>query len=402
MIMTLIQGRPVPLLVKEDDVVRSGLRVLLKSHLRPSRARVTWRRTLQLHAAGVAVQAPVALLELRRWGLLRKSVYVGGYAPNAVPIAHLLRGTGRAVIDRNALLATLARELRTMHDGGFYHGDLKDGNILAECRSSGWSITFIDLENVRMTHPITEKERAIDLGRLWLALMPLTEPADRKYFLERYADVAPRMDSVLLRRAVLQRVDALQTRRFSGLSDIGARLKADVMIQPTSAGRKRWVIMVLGSTAAALDAVPLLTVLRRGFPSIRLELLGNSETVAVLAHHPDLDDIITVPSRPGARALVTAIRSLRSHRYEVTIDITDTIYSALLTRATGAGIRIGYRVPSIVTKWLKRITCYTHMIMAKPEQRDRIQYYLLVAKALGLDTDIPTHHSDANADRTPV
>jgi tRNA A-37 threonylcarbamoyl transferase component Bud32 len=402
MIMTVIQGRQVPLLVKEDDVLRSGIRTLLKSHLRPSRARVTWRRTIQLHAAGVAVQAPVALLELRRWGLLRKSVYVGSYTPNAVPIAHLLRATGGAVVGRDSLLRALASELRTMHEGGFYHGDLKDGNILAERRSDTWAMTFIDLENVTVADRISLKERAIDLGRLWLALIPLTEPADREDLLERYATVAPRLDSVSLRQVVMQRIEALQARRFGGLSDIGARLREEAMSQPASARRKRWVVVASGSAAAALDVVPLLAVLRRGFPTVRLEMLGNRDTAAAMAHNPDLDDIVTVSGRPGVRGVASMFRLLRLRQYQVAIDVTDTLSSALLTRATGARIRIGYRVPSIISKWLKRVTCYTHMIMARPEQRDRARYYLLVGKALGLDAEMPARRPDVDVDRTPA
>jgi hypothetical protein len=34
---------------------------------------------------------------------------------------------------------------------------------------------------------------------------------------------------------------------------------------------------------------------------------------------------------------------------------------------------------------MKRATCYTHTIMARPEQRDPVRHYLVVAEALGLD-----------------
>jgi len=82
--------------------------------------------------------------------------------------------------------------------------------------------------------------------------------------------------------------------------------------------------------------------------------------------------------------ITKTMRVLRSHQYDVVIDVTSSVQSALLARATGAGIRIGYRTASTVAKWLKRATCYTHMIMARAGQRERIHHYLLIAEALGL------------------
>jgi tRNA A-37 threonylcarbamoyl transferase component Bud32 len=394
MILPVIQGRSVPVLVKEDDLLRSGVRALLKSHLRPARARVTWRQTIQLHAAGVAVQAPVALLELRRWGVLLKSVYVCGFVANAVPIVRLLRGADRAGAGRASLLKALAFELRAMHDSGFCHGDLKDGNILAERHADEWVITFIDLENVTAEQPITVKGRAIDLGRLWLALIPLTKPVELEAFLDHYASVTPGLDPGSLRRAVMRQMEALQARRYDRLPDVGVRLRNELTIRHPSAPHVRWVLFALGSAAAALEMGPLLALLRREFPTVRLELLGSREAATALGGNPDIDGIMTVSG------WLSTVRSLRACRYQVAIDATDTIASALLTRSTGAGVRIGYRVPSIVSKWLKRATCYTHLIMARPEQRDRVQYYLLVGKALGLHANMFAGPSDVHDGRT--
>ena len=84
------------------------------------------------------------------------------------------------------------------------------------------------------------------------------------------------------------------------------------------------------------------------------------------------------------RGITKTIRVLRSHQYDVVIDATNSVRSALLARSTGAGIRIGYRTASTMAKWLKRATCYTHMIMARAEQREPIHHYLLIAEALDL------------------
>ena len=367
-------GQPVPLLFKEDDLMRSSFRTLLKSHLRPSHVHKSWRHTLQLRAAGIPVPAPVALLERRRWGILQTTVYAGEYLPNALSLALLLRREDVADTDRDSLLATLAKELRFMHDQGFYHGDLKADNILAERRSDRWIITFIDLEGVMAKQCLTEEDRAIDLGRLWWALMPLTTPAIWTRFLEAYSAIAPSIDPLILKQLIDRRVDYLKTRRFGALPRIGA------LLQNTPHQPQRWLIIALEPPQRVFHATPLLTTLRRRFPSLQLDLLVNGRDAALIAQHPDMRVMTVLPDV----SMLSTIRMIRATHYHAVIDLTNRFRSAVLTRATGAKIRIGYRTASTLSKWMKRATCYTQMIMARPEQREPSQHYHLVAEALGL------------------
>ena len=365
-------GESVPLLFKQDDFMRSSFRTLLKSNLRPSHMQKSWRHTLQLRAAGIPVPAPVALLERRRCGVLHTTVYAGEYLPNAVSLAHLLRRGDGAGTDGDALLARLARELRFMHDRGFYHGDLKADNILAERRADRWLITFIDLEGVVAKQCLTEKARAIDLGRLWWALMPLTTPAVWTRFLEAYTEITPSLDRTLLKQQVERRVDYLKARRFGDLPAIGAQLRGNNRSQ-------RWLIIALGTPQEVASTAPLLVALRRWLPNVRLDVLVCAAAVTALAKCPAVHTTISLLPR----AMIRTIRTLRSNHYDATVDVTTSIRSSILTSLSGAGIRIGYRTSSVISKWFKRTTCYTQMIVAKPEQRRPVNHYLLVAEALG-------------------
>jgi tRNA A-37 threonylcarbamoyl transferase component Bud32 len=371
-IRPMIDGREVPLLLKEDKIVQSDLRALLKSHLRPSHLRKTWRRALQLQEGGVTVQSPVALLEWRRWGILQAVVYACEYLPHAVSLTQALHDGGvHAGLD--GLLATLAKDLRSMHDRGFYHGDLKADNILIEWRADHWTITFIDLEGVAARGSLTERERAIDLGRLWWSLSSLTTRADRDRLLESYSGIAPFLDRAMLERLIDQRVDYLKTRRFGALPHIGRLLRE-------RHDQQRWLLIALGSRRDVDSLVPLLDVLHQGFPPVRVDLLA----IDGIMSHPGLMTHVQNLMSIQSSGITQTLRALRTHHYDVAIDVTGSVQSALLTRATGAGIRIGYRSPSTLVKWLKRATCYTHMIMARAGQRELIHHYLLIAEALDL------------------
>ncbi|HUJ78797.1 MAG TPA: lipopolysaccharide kinase InaA family protein [Nitrospiria bacterium] len=385
-----INGRTIPVIVKQDDLMVSGVRALLKSHLKSPHVRKAWRWTLRLRDAGVSVPAPVALLERRRWGVLCTTVFVGEYLPNAAPLAHLLRRGDVSGTDRDDLLATLARELRFMHDCGFYHGDLKPVNILAEHRADGWIVTFIDLEGVAAKPCLTERERAIDLGRLRWALIPLMDDPAWERFLEAYATIAPSIDLFLLRRVTECRIEYLSTRRFGDLPRIGTAL-LDAPDQP-----HRWLIVALDSPRRVIQAIPLLVLLRWRFPSLHLDLLVHSSAAPLLARHPDMRVATLLPDA----SMMSTIKTIRSRHYQVVIDVTNGVRSAALTRASSAKIRIGYRTASTLAKWINRATWYTHMIVARPEHRLPEDYFLMVAEALGVDcVGRPLHKVCENYDK---
>lgn len=393
-VMTVhLNGCPIQVYVKEDHLEKMGVRKLIKDNLQLSRPWKTWQRTLHMQAAGVPVQRPIAVLMQRQWGIVRKAVYVGEYLPHAISLAQLLRAGGGAHIEKDEALALLAKELRTMHDKGFTHGDLKPGNILIERRAAGLALTFIDLEGVTVTGPPSETDRAVDLGRLWLSLVSSMGPVECGRLVEQYAGIDPPLDGASLRRRVLERFDALQHRLFDRLPAIAETLKAGLNSAPSQPPR-RWLLLALGPPAETRYLSPLLGALRRGFPSVQLDVLVNDAAAPLLAHHPDLHGVMALSGAltgrsladQGPMSILQAIRRLRERGYEVAIDLTDSVLSALLTRMTGAPVRIGYRTSSILSKWIKRVACYNHMIMVRADRLDRMRHYLLhVGTALGLD-----------------
>jgi hypothetical protein len=84
----------------------------------------------------------------------------------------------------------VARAIRRLHDTGCLHGDLGNQNILlgplpAVPAAAARAVYFIDLNRARCDRPLSLRDRARDLSRLWL-------PSDfRRVFFEMYWEAPP-------------------------------------------------------------------------------------------------------------------------------------------------------------------------------------------------------------------
>jgi hypothetical protein len=169
-------GRSLDLVVKEFGL-RGFLR--LKTLLVPSKAAKAWRGAKALLAAGLQTPAPVAWLEARRGGTVRRALFITERAAGT-EIRGILRDRPEAEL--RPLLGELARVLRAGHDRGVLHRDLSDGNVLVERRADGgYDFRFLDTNRVRRRGRIGGRARAKNLIRLGIP------PALRGFFLERYA-----------------------------------------------------------------------------------------------------------------------------------------------------------------------------------------------------------------------
>lgn len=159
-------------------------------HARGSKAARSCSAARTLLAAGAGTPPPVAFLD--RWSGLRlvESYYVSEYQAE---ISSFRQELSRLFRDEPecakfmALLETVAVAVRKMHAAGFLHRDLGNQNILLRRASpSTWAdVQFIDLNRGRVGKPLTLRERARDLSRIYL-------PSDLlRVFLEMYFAPAP-------------------------------------------------------------------------------------------------------------------------------------------------------------------------------------------------------------------
>lgn len=110
-----------------------------------------------------------------------------------------------------------------------------------------------------------------------------------------------------------------------------------------AAGVIRRVLVVrlkaLGDIALSL---PIVWALRERFPDASIDYLVRACYAGTLAGDTGLDEVHRLEDGPASQ--LRLVRSLRRRRYDVALDLLSSPRSAVLTAASGAGLRIGMDV----------------------------------------------------------
>lgn len=118
---------------------------------------------------------------------------------------------------------------------------------------------------------------------------------------------------------------------------------------PPPAEPERILIIRPSALGDVCRSVPVLAALRARWPDATIDWLVQDAFVGAIAAHPALTEVVPFPRRelsPLARPdkLLAALRwglGLRRRRYDLVIDCQGLLRSGLMTRATGAPIRLG-------------------------------------------------------------
>lgn len=94
-----------------------------------------------------------------------------------------------------------------------------------------------------------------------------------------------------------------------------------------------------------VQALPVLTALRRRWPDAHFAWVVNDSFAPLLHGHPDLDEIIPFPRRARGLRLVGELFGLvkRLRGFDLALDLQGLLRSAALTWLTGAKRRVGFR-----------------------------------------------------------
>ena len=112
---------------------------------------------------------------------------------------------------------------------------------------------------------------------------------------------------------------------------------------------------------------PLISALRRRYPTATLTYLVEPAAAPIVQHNPHLSEVIVAPHRRGAGRIIDDIRlarTLRRKRFDAVLDLHGGPRSAWLTWATGAKTRIGYDIKG--RSWM-----YTNVVHRARELRPR-------------------------------
>lgn len=90
-----------------------------------------------------------------------------------------------------------------------------------------------------------------------------------------------------------------------------------------------------------VQALPVLGPLRTRFPDATITWVVNKGLAGLIEGHSRIDEVIPFNRRGGLRSWSGLLRTLRASRFDLVLDLQGLFRTGLMTRATGAPVRIG-------------------------------------------------------------
>jgi tRNA A-37 threonylcarbamoyl transferase component Bud32 len=163
-----------------------------------SRSKRSWVAARGLQVRGMKTPLPIALIEEKRLGLLKRTIVITEFLDDAYELNdYVLRcfGTkGNLYKDKSkeCFIAALAHQLKKMHSQGIYHADLKSNNIVVtEKGEHSWNFFFVDLDRVVFTRKLSFEQMANNLAQINASIADCISPADRLKFFRIYSEGTP-------------------------------------------------------------------------------------------------------------------------------------------------------------------------------------------------------------------
>lgn len=151
------------------------------------------------------------------------------------------------------------------------------------------------------------------------------------------------------------------------------------MPTPGMVAPERILVIKLRYLGDVLLSTPVLAGLRAVFPKVHLSMLVNPGTEAMIATNPHLDEVLIAERAGSPLRQLGFAAALRRRRFDLVLDLTDGDRAAILSRLTGAAIRVGFNREG---RWRGRL--YTHVIPVQEQPMPMIRQHLMALEALGI------------------
>lgn len=143
---------------------------------------------------------------------------------------------------------------------------------------------------------------------------------------------------------------------------------------------ERVLVIKLRYLGDVLLSTPVLAALRVAFPEARLSMLVNPGTEAILAENPHLDEVLIVERSGSPLRQLRFAAALRRRHFDLVVDLTDGDRAAILSRITGAGVRVGFNRGD-----RRRGRLYTHLVpLGRHESIPIVRQHLMALEAIGI------------------
>ena len=147
---------------------------------------------------------------------------------------------------------------------------------------------------------------------------------------------------------------------------------------------QRILFILLGAIGDVIRALPLLTRVRRAYPSAHITWAVEPAAAPLLDYHPALNDVLLYHRSRGPRAFFPFLQHVHHQHFDLVLDLQRHLKSGIVSFWSGAPTRIGFhRHNTKEGNWLFN----THTIDAIPDFSLKLGQYLKFAEALGLPND---------------
>jgi lipopolysaccharide heptosyltransferase I len=148
-----------------------------------------------------------------------------------------------------------------------------------------------------------------------------------------------------------------------------------------------------------VHSLPVLSALRQRHPRAHITWIVNRAYAGLLEGHPDLDAVLRFERGAlrsgwwrGLRVFAGFLRQVRSHRFDLVIDLQGLLRSALIVAASGAARKVGLSSAREGACWF-----YTDLLQVPGPEMHAVDRYWLVAEALGVGRATKRFHLPVTA-----
>ncbi len=111
---------------------------------------------------------------------------------------------------------------------------------------------------------------------------------------------------------------------------------------PPLADIQRLLVVKTSSLGDVIHALPVVQAIKESAPHLTLGWVVRRRCADILRGNPHIDHLFVMPNKPSLAELLALRRELRSARYDITLDMQGLLLSGLVTRLSGAPVRVGW------------------------------------------------------------
>ncbi len=111
---------------------------------------------------------------------------------------------------------------------------------------------------------------------------------------------------------------------------------------PPLADVQRLLVVKTSSLGDVIHALPVVQAIKEAAPHLTLGWVVRRRCADILTGSPAIDHLYVLPDKPSLRELYHLRRDLHSARYDMALDMQGLSLSGLVTRLSGAPLRVGW------------------------------------------------------------